>query len=160
MVSQNYYFERPPPPPPTPYVRVWMTGTPLSQGLDPALECVSLCNLKTLLKPLFKATHYNFLLACLQTLYLLFRDRRARVWKWHFFLGSYNLEEVLNFRGRFEKSLNSIKVREKYLIPLLGLEKVLEINSLVYATHFLWNYIISPRKIWLNLSVRTCKTHG
>ena len=51
--------------------------------------------------------------------------------------GSYNLEEVLNFRGRFENSLNSIKVREKYLIPLLGLEKVLEINSLVYATHFL-----------------------
>ena len=129
MVSQNYYFERPLPPP-TPYVRVWMTWTPLSQGLDPALECVSLCNLKTLLKPLFKATHYNFLLACLQTLHLFLRDRWERVWKWHFFLGSYNLEEVLNFRGRFEKSLNSIKVREKYLIPLLGLEKSLKLTRL------------------------------
>ena len=33
--------------------------------------------------------------------------------------GSYNLEKVLKFSGRLSKSLNLVKVLEKYLIPLL-----------------------------------------
>ena len=40
------------------------------------------------------------------------------------------LFKVLKFRGRFEKSLNSIKVREKYMIPLLCLEKSLKLTRL------------------------------
>ena len=47
---------------------------------------------------------------------------------------SYNLGKVLNFNSRLEKSLNSVKVLEKYLISLLGLEKS-EILYLVYARH-------------------------
>ena len=35
--------------------------------------------------------------------------------------GSYNLEMVLSFSSRLEKSLNSVKVLEEYLISLLGL---------------------------------------
>ena len=33
------------PPTATPYLRVWMTGPPLSQGLDPALVCSLRTNL-------------------------------------------------------------------------------------------------------------------
>ena len=40
---------------------------------------------------------------------------------------SYNLENVLNFSNRLEKSLNLVKVLEKYLISLLGLEKSLNL---------------------------------
>ena len=39
---------------------------------------------------------------------------------------SYNLEKVLNFSSRLEKSFNLVKVLEKYLISLLGLEKSLK----------------------------------
>ena len=43
--------------------------------------------------------------------------------------GSYNLEKVLKFSIRFEKSLNSVKVLEKYLISLLGLEKSMQFTT-------------------------------
>ena len=50
--------------------------------------------------------------------------------------GSYNLEKVLNCNtSRLEKSLNSVKVLEKYLISLLGLKK-----SLKYTTLFSLKY--------------------
>ena len=39
--------------------------------------------------------------------------------------GSYNLQKILKFTSRLEKSLNSVKVLEKYLISLLGLQKSL-----------------------------------
>ena len=42
----------------------------------------------------------------------------------HYNHGSYNLEKVLNFISHLEKSLNLVKVREKYLLSLLL--KVLE----------------------------------
>ena len=77
--------------------------------------------------------------------------------------GSYNLEKVLSFSSRLvrlEKSLNSAKVLEKYLISLLGLEKSLKLTTLSTSyTYFLQNQIISSRKIWLILSVKTYKTH-
>ena len=47
--------------------------------------------------------------------------------------GSYNLEKVLNFSSRLEKSLISVKVLEKYLISLLqykpeGLQHYTRVN--------------------------------
>ena len=57
--------------------------------------------------------------------------------------GSYNLEKVLSFSSRLvrlEKSLNSAKVLEKYLISLLGLEKSLKFTTLSTPdTSFLQN---------------------
>ena len=57
--------------------------------------------------------------------------------------GSYNLEKVLSFSSRLvrlEKSLNSAKVLEKYLISLLGLEKSLKLTTLSTPyTYFLQN---------------------
>ena len=52
--------------------------------------------------------------------------------------GSYNLEKVLNFSSRLEKSLNSVKVLEKYLVSLyyLGLEKSLKFRNLFIPYHF------------------------
>ena len=50
--------------------------------------------------------------------------------------GSYNLEKVLNFGSRLEKSFNLVKVLEKYLISLLGLEKSLKFNNLSTPDHF------------------------
>ena len=44
--------------------------------------------------------------------------------------GSYNLEKVLNFSGRLSKSLNLVKVLEKYLVSLLGLKKSLKFTTL------------------------------
>ena len=44
--------------------------------------------------------------------------------------GLYNREKVLKFTSRLEKSLNSVKVLEKYLISLLGLEKSLKLTIL------------------------------
>ena len=46
---------------------------------------------------------------------------------WH---GSYDLEKVLSFSSRLEKSLNLVKVLKKYLISLLGLEKSLKFTTL------------------------------
>ena len=40
----------------------------------------------------------------------------------HYNHGLYNLEQVLNFISHVEKSLNSVKILEKYLLSLLGLE--------------------------------------
>ena len=37
-------------------------------------------------------------------------------------------------------SLNSVKVLEKYLISLLGLENSLNFTALFMPHHFLWNY--------------------
>ena len=52
--------------------------------------------------------------------------------------GSYNLEKVLNFSSRLEKSFSLVKVLEKYLISLLGLEKSLKFTTLSTPdTHFL-----------------------
>ena len=62
--------------------------------------------------------------------------------------GSYNLEKVLNFTSRREKSLESVEVLEKYLISLLGLGTSLKFTTLT-----------TPRKIWLILCVRTSKTY-
>ena len=51
--------------------------------------------------------------------------------------GSYNLEKVLNFSSRLEKSFSLVKVLEKYLISLLGLEKSLKFTTLSTPdTHF------------------------
>ena len=47
--------------------------------------------------------------------------------------------EVFNFSSRLEKSLNSNKVLEKYLISLYGLEKSLKVTTLSPHHHFLWN---------------------
>ena len=44
--------------------------------------------------------------------------------------GSYDLEKVLNFSSHLEKSFNLVKVPEKYLISLLGLEKLLEFTTM------------------------------
>ena len=52
--------------------------------------------------------------------------------------GCYNLEKVLNFSSRLEKSFNLVKVLEKYLISLLGLEKSLKFTTMSTSdTHFL-----------------------
>ena len=76
-------------------------------------------------------------------------------WKWH---GLWNLEKVLK---SLEKSSNSIKVLEKYLISLLDLEKSLKFNSLFTTHHFLWKLLdYFSMENWLILGVRTCKTHG
>ena len=48
----------------------------------------------------------------------------------HYKRGSYNLENVLNFSSCLEKSLISVKVLEKYLISLLGLEESLKFTTL------------------------------
>ena len=50
--------------------------------------------------------------------------------------GSYNLEKVLNFGSRLEKSFNLVKVLEKYLISLLALEKSLKVSNLSTPDHF------------------------
>ena len=60
--------------------------------------------------------------------------------------GSYNLEKVLNFSSRLEKSLISVKVLEKYLISLLGLEKSLKFRKLFIPYHFSENQMILPGK--------------
>ena len=53
----------------------------------------------------------------------------TRTHRQYAFHGSYNLEKVFNFSGYLEKSLNSVKVHEKYLISLLGLEKSLKLTT-------------------------------
>lgn len=68
-----------------------------------------------------------------------------------FFRGSYNLQKVLSFSGRLEKSLNQVKVIEKYLISLVGRE----ITTLFTPQDFLLNQITLPRKIQLIIGVRT-----
>ena len=51
---------------------------------------------------------------------------------------SYNREKVLNFSSHLEKSFNLVKVLEKYLIFLLGLEKSLKFTTMSTSdTHFL-----------------------
>ena len=51
---------------------------------------------------------------------------------------SYNLEKVLNFSSHLEMSFNLVKVLEKYLIFLLGLEKSLKFTTMSTSdTHFL-----------------------
>ena len=62
-------------------------------------------------------------------------------------------------RKRLERSLNSVKVLEKYLISLLGLEKSLKFTTL-FTSHIFWCTIILRRKNWLILNLRTCKNHG
>ena len=47
--------------------------------------------------------------------------------------------KVLNFSGHLNKSLNSVKVNEKYLISLLELKKSLKFTCLFMAHHCLWN---------------------
>ena len=91
---------------------------------------------------------------------------RKKCFQWFFFLpnyyhngghfsihGSYNLEKVLNCDSGLEKSWNSVKVLEKYLISLLGLEKSLKFvlekslkspwNLSVWsgANHVIWFHI-------------------
>ena len=62
------------------------------------------------------------------------------------FHGLYNLEKVLNFSSRLEKSLISVKVLEKYLISLLGLEESLKFRKLFIPYHFSENQMILPGK--------------
>ena len=47
-------------------------------------------------------------------------------WGSGYLLELHNLEKVLNCDSGLEKSWNSVKVLEKYLISLLGLEKSLK----------------------------------
>ena len=58
-----------------------------------------------------------------------------------FLHGSYNLEKVLSFSSRLEKSLNSVKVLEKYWISFLRLEKTLKFNTFFTPHHFLWKLL-------------------
>ena len=44
--------------------------------------------------------------------------------------GPYNLEKVLDFSNHCKKLLKLVKVLEKYLISLLGLEKSLKFTTL------------------------------
>ena len=50
--------------------------------------------------------------------------------------GSYNLEKVLNFGSRLEKSFDLVKVLEEYLISLLGLEKSLKFSNFCTPDNF------------------------
>ena len=50
------------------------------------------------------------------------------------------------FSSRLEKSLNSVKVLEKYLISLLGVEKSLKFRNLFIPYHFSENQMILPGK--------------
>ena len=50
--------------------------------------------------------------------------------------GSYNLQKVLNFNSRLEKSLNLVKVLEEYLISLIGHEKSLKFSNLCAPYRF------------------------
>ena len=74
---------------------------------------------------------------------------------------SYNLGKVLDFSSRLEKSLISVKVVEKYLISLLGLEEVLEIHYLVYAIQPFSSKLdyFAEENLRVILSVRTYKGH-
>ena len=74
---------------------------------------------------------------------------------------SYNLEKVLNFSSRLEKSLISVKVVEKYLISLLGLEEVLEIHYLVYARQPFSSKLdyFTEENLRVIVSVKTYKGH-
>ena len=54
--------------------------------------------------------------------------------------GLYNREKVLNFSSHHENSLNLVRVLEKCLISLLGLEKSLKFNTLFMPHHFCENY--------------------
>ena len=70
--------------------------------------------------------------------------------------GPFNLEKVLNFTSRLEKSesLNSVKVLKKYLMSLLGFEKSLNFTTLQTPSFFCKiTRIILPRRIWLILGV-------
>ena len=58
---------------------------------------------------------------------------------WWVTMVSRNVEEVLIFSNHLEKSLNSVKVLEKYLISFLGLENTLTFTTLFTPHHFLWN---------------------
>ena len=49
--------------------------------------------------------------------------------------GSYILEKVLSFSSRLEKSLYSVKVLEKYLISLFGVEKSSKFTTLFMPHH-------------------------
>ena len=49
--------------------------------------------------------------------------------------GSYILEKVLSFSSRLEKSLYSVKVLEKYLISLFGVEKSFKFTTLFMPHH-------------------------
>ena len=68
--------------------------------------------------------------------------------------GSYNLEKVLNFGSRLEKSFNLVKVLEKYLISLLCLEKSLKFSNLSMPDHF-WHKLNDFAKE--NIKVRYTK---
>ena len=48
--------------------------------------------------------------------------------------GPYNLEKVLNFNSHLEKSLNLVKVLEKYLISLVGCETSLISSNLWHSS--------------------------
>ena len=48
----------------------------------------------------------------------------------------YNLGKVLNFTSRCKKLLKLVKVLEKYLIFLLGLEKSLKFTTCLFQTQF------------------------
>ena len=63
----------------------------------------------------FKMVGHSSFFACVQT------KKRSRSINMH---GSYSLENVLNFRSCLEKSLNLVKVLEKYLISLSGLKSM------------------------------------
>ena len=66
--------------------------------------------------------------------------------------GSYYLEKVLHFSSRLEKSLNSVKVLEKYLISLLGLKKSLKFTTL-FTPHYFCEIRLSQRGEFASSSV-------
>ena len=59
----------------------------------------------------------------------------------HYNHGLYNLEQVLNFISHVEKSLNSVKILEKYLLSLLGLESPWTSQPSSYFCFFISNGI-------------------
>ena len=60
--------------------------------------------------------------------------------------GSYSLDQVLNLISHLEKSLNSVKLFEKYLISLLGLETSLNFSTFLFLfLYFKWYFCTSER---------------
>ena len=75
-----------------------------------------------------------------------FQSSFARIYHVSSRHGSYNLDQVLNLISHLEKSLNSVKLFEKYLISLLGLETSLNFSTFLFLfLYFKWYFCTSER---------------
>ena len=75
------------------------------------------------------------------------RGKETREWG---HAGSYNLVKVLSFNSHLEKSLNLVKVLEKYLISLVGHEKSLISSNLWHSSSVKLQLALSSSKskVW------------